>query len=253
MSARMASVPSAWPAASRLVASSSTSATGPLAADDGGVFERRALTRREPVQARGDEPVQRGGEVGRAVGSVRVLADHGHELFDEERVAAAPLAQEVPELGIGIGEQGAEQGGRIGRVERLEVELHRVVAARGWAPVVDELGACGGREDHRERGNAGEEPREEIEQLLVGPVQVREHEDERTFCREPAEERERGPERILERTSGVDVVARATDAHEVEQAFGNATGLSVVVSQCEHALHLGAHGGTGLLGGCVGR
>ena len=65
----------------------------PGVADDRRVLEHHAVLRVEPVEAGREQAVQGGGELAGALGAARRLLEHRHELFDEERVAAAALAQ----------------------------------------------------------------------------------------------------------------------------------------------------------------
>ena len=123
-------------------------------ADHRGVFERDAVQRIEPVEAGREQAVQRRGQLARAVGRRR-LAEHGDELLDEERVAAAAVAQDRDELVVGVGEQRAQERGGVVARERVEVDVHGVVPARRGSPAIGELRPGGADEHDRLRGRRG--------------------------------------------------------------------------------------------------
>ena len=108
------------------------------------------------------------------------LAHQRDELFDEERVAAAALEQEVEHV---VGEVLAEQlpceAGRGLGVERVDVHDERVVVPAGQRPPLLEAGARGPDEHEREVAQALQQPFDQVEDEIVGPVEVGEREHER--------------------------------------------------------------------------
>ena len=195
----------------------------PAGADDRAVFEQRPFRRFERVEPGGDEAVQRRRQLVEAIAVARLLHE-GHELLDEERVAAAALEQELDGRVVGLAaEQRAhELGGRVA-VERVEMQRELVVPARRGRPSVVEAGTRRGDEHEGLVVQPREHAVAQLERLVARPVQVGQREDEGCARRERFEERDRRPQRVVARPGRVD--ARTGHAvHQVEQTLDHALG-----------------------------
>ena len=119
------------------------------------------------------------------------IGDHPDELLGVERVSARPLQ----ERGLGLGrkdrplEQGRQEARGLVVVERRERECERVRLPSAPARAAREQ-LRPSSADHENRNPAGpiHEVVDEVEQALVGPVQVFEDEDERPLLGECLEE-----------------------------------------------------------------
>ncbi len=215
---------------------------GPAAAEHRAVLEHASLLRREPVEPRRDEATERVGQVG----GLRPAADHaglteeGDQLLEEERVAAAALEQRsgqgVIEIDAG---QLAQELRRGVRRERVEREQHRVVTTvRRPPPLLD--GAPRGGQHHEPAGaEALEEGVDELEDDVVGPVEVGEHDHDGLLHRVALGERHDGPDGLLPGAGGLEAAQLRLVAHEEEEAL-------------EHAIDLAGHR-RGAEGGAHGR
>ena len=172
------------------------------------VLERRAHRGVEGVEAGGDEAAERHREVG-ATAAVAGLGDDRGELLDEERVAAAAVDEERDQLGRRVAEQRGGHRGAGFEVERLEVDRGGVVAARPGRPPLRELGPGRGREDERPVVQPGEEPVDEVEHGVVGPVEVGERHHEQRPLAQRAEELDQAADRVLPGAGGIDTRRRA--------------------------------------------
>ena len=132
--------------------------------------------------------MQRGGKLTR--GATGVLAGHGREFLDEERITAGAVSQCGAHLWVRVGQQRGEQLVGVGCVQWIEMDVDDVVTA-GWRrPVVGELAAGGGEQDHRHATDSLQQPGEEVEQFGISPVEVREDEHQRPLICERGHERE---------------------------------------------------------------
>ncbi len=217
-------------------ATASTAEIGPAAADHRAILEDRPLRRAERVEARRHEPVQRGRELLHAF-AVRRLPHERDELLDEERVATAAFEHERDErvVGLAAGQRLHERDRRL-VVEGLEVQHERVVTAALGSPVGVESGSRGRDEHERGLPQPAEQPFAHLEQLVVGPVQVREREHERAAGRERFEERDHRPDRVVARPQRVDT-GPGNAFHHVHQTLDDAVGLGRVGSQVQGARH----------------
>jgi hypothetical protein len=102
--------------------------------------------------------------------------------------------------------------------ERIEVDHDRVVPAFGRRPALGQGRARGGEHHEGQPGGGLEEPAHDVEDGLVGPVQVRQHHHDRPAPGEGGRERQQGPGRLLAGASGIDAPADLV-AEEVAQAL----------------------------------
>ena len=164
-------------------------------ADDGGVLEGRLLLGREPVEAGGDDPLQRLGK--RQVVRRAALEVELRELLGVERVALRALEQRLLDLRR---EQRAlehvrdEERGLLVR-ERREADRRGVeLAAAPAGSSLEELRPGAADDEERDVAQPVDELVDEVEQAVVGPVQILEHEDERALLGERLEEAPPGGE-----------------------------------------------------------
>ena len=165
--------------------------------DHGGVLQQVLLGRGQPVEARGDDPLQRLGH--RKLGGPRehpaagaandeaAIGEHVHVLLRIERVPLGAVEQRMLELRREqrLLEQRGDQLRRVLQGKRRERERRRIqLAAAPRRPPLEQFGPR--RAEHEQRHAAGpiDEMVDEVEQALVGPVDVLEHQDERTLLRQ---------------------------------------------------------------------
>ncbi len=158
-------------------------------ADDGGVLEQPLLGCAQPVDARGDDALQ-GLRQAELVGRSPFAVEVG-ELLCVERISTGALEQRLlildgEERRL---EEESDQARRLVRVERDECERGRVQLATAPAgPALEELGPCRRHDEHRCVSHPVAKLVDEIEQHLVRPVEILEHEHERPLLGEPFEE-----------------------------------------------------------------
>ena len=163
----------------------------------GCTLDQRALRRRQAVDARCDERLER---VGDALGAcTRALREHPDHLLDEERVALG-----LREHGRRVDRQLERPGqrrhelGALQRLQRLELDRRRAHAAAAPArPDVEQLAAREAEQHERRLADGGGEMLDQLEQRLLAPVDVLEHEHERLRLRELLRPRARGPRDLL--------------------------------------------------------
>ncbi len=165
-------------------------------ADHSCVLEELLLVRRQRVEAGGDDALHRLGEDGLA----RSLAQHSRELLRVERVAACVLEQ--PRLQLCVDgrapEKGVQKRGRLALGERRKERRRRVdLAAAPTGTTREQLGTRRAEGEQRDSARPVDEVVDEVEQRLVGPVQVLEDEDERAIVRYRLEEATPGRKRLL--------------------------------------------------------
>ena len=184
-------------------------------AENGCVLEQAALLRRQPVEARGDEPVQRLGHLerrdlaGRAVDRAflneqSAVEQHPHRLDCVERHAFCARQDLRPQLLWEPGHESIEQLGHRRLRERAEMERREVaVPGAPVRPLVEELGTREDEHEERARLRPLEQVLDEVEQARVGPLHVLEHEDGRVRVREPLEEEPPGGEEVVALVRGL--------------------------------------------------
>ena len=167
-------------------------------ADDGRVLQQALLRVGQPVEAGGDDALKRLRErelVRRAL--LRVELD---ELLRVERIAAGPLEQGLLRVGReqGSREQAPDQLCRLLVGERGERECRRVeLAAAPARSAFEELRPRRRDDEQRNVRHPVDELVEEVEEALVGPVDVLDDDDERPLLGEPFEEAAPGGERLV--------------------------------------------------------
>ena len=149
------------------------------AADHRRALEQALLVLRQPVDAGGDHRLER---VGDPLGGRPALEQHPRRLLDEERVPLGLLEQRAA-LGrrqLAIGEQRVEQFLALLGRQRLELDRRRAQAAA--APAGADVEQLGPREADDQQGCVLDplgEVLDQLEQRLLGPVNVLEDEDQR--------------------------------------------------------------------------
>ncbi len=174
----------------------------------------------ESVEARGDETVQRRREFGGC--ALGLLLGHCREFLDEERVPTRAVAERRSRLRGEIREQLGEQRVRLRGVEWIEMDVDHVVSPGGRRPFVGELTASCRQQDGTMPGEALQEPRDEGEELGVGPMQVRQDQHERSVDGQRREERESRALGVVTGSDRVDGVGVGVTAHQGEQPLGQA-------------------------------
>ena len=146
-------------------------------------------SRCQSVEARRDDALESLGQ-GERLGRT-LLEEELRELLGVERIAARSLEQH--ELRVG-GEHGpiekpAEEESGLLVGERRKSEGRRVqLAAAPTRPSLEKLRPGGRDDEERNVGHPVDELVEEVEQAVVGPVQVLHHEDERPLMGQRLEE-----------------------------------------------------------------
>jgi hypothetical protein len=165
---------------------------------DCGVVQERLQVRTQGVEPGRDERVHglRHGDVLEALS----LGEHPRELLGVQRVPARPLEEQRLRLGRQNAalEQDLEQAARILARQRRERDRRGVALAaapRGLA--LEQLGPSGAEEEERNRRAPVEQVLEELEERVVGPVQVLDDEHARSPGRELLEEPAPRGERLL--------------------------------------------------------
>ena len=179
-------------------------------ADHGGVLDELLLGGRERVEARGDHPLHRLGQrqlaLGvelppvRAVDEEAAILEHPHVLLRVERVAAGPRQHARLDLGRQqrLLEQRAEQARGLLLGERRDRDGRRVpLAAAPARPPLEQLGARGADDEQRHAGRPVGEVVDEVEQAVVGPVQILEDEHQRPLLGQRLEQAAPRRERLV--------------------------------------------------------
>jgi hypothetical protein len=175
-------------------------------AEHGRVVEDRLVGGGQGVQAGGDDRVHPGGQgVGPGVGggggrrtAVAAVAQHPHVLLGEQRVAADPAEQGRVDLGgqAVVGQQGGQQAGGVGVAEGVEADGGPGRAPAG--PALGQLRPGGGEDQHRRRaGVAVGQALDEVEEGVVGPVQVLKGQHQRPGRGQAVQEAPPGGELLL--------------------------------------------------------
>ena len=165
-------------------------------ADDGRFLEQLLLLGRQRVEAGGDDPLDRLGKDD----FVRPRLEHARELLRVERIAAR--VREQPRLKVGVDrrppEQRVQECRRLLLGERRQQDRRRVdLAAAPVGATRQQLGPGGAEDQQRHAARPVDEVVDEVEQRVVGPVQVLEDEDERALVGDRLEEAAPGREGLV--------------------------------------------------------
>ena len=155
---------------------------------DGGRAQQRALGGLEPVQPRGQQRLDRGRHLRQRLA---LVVDHRHQLGDEQRVALRHLEDAPADVGAdrrGAGEP-VQELARVPGGERVE---HERVRPPGRA-VVEQLRPGGPEQQQRRVAHRLGQVVEEVQEGLVGPLQVVDGQDERPPAREALEHHPQHP------------------------------------------------------------
>ena len=151
------------------------------AADHGAAVEQGLLLRGQVVDAGGDHRLKRVGDPRR--GSLAVaLEQHPDRLLDEQRVALGLREHVLPRVGRErvVGKQRSEQLLALVMAKRVELDRRRAHAASAPSGAnVEQLGPGEADEQERRLAHPGGQVLDELEQRLLGPVDVLEDEHER--------------------------------------------------------------------------
>ena len=174
-------------------------------------------------------PVGRGGRGRRwAAGPGAAVAQHAHVLLGEQRVAADPAEQGRVDLGgqAVVGQQGGQQAGGVGVAQGVEADGGPAGAPAG--PALQQLRPGGGQDqDGRRAGVPVAEALDEVEQGVVGPVQVLQGQDQRPGRGQAVQEAPPGGELLLAVGGGGRPGApraAAADADQAAQVTGDPGG-----------------------------
>ena len=208
-------------------------------ADHGRVLHELLLGRRESVEAGRDHPLHGLGErqlaVGvelpavRAVNEEAAVLEHPHVLLGVERVPAGPGQHARLDLGRQqrLLEQRAEQARGLLLGERRDRDGRRVaLAAAPAGPPLEELRPSGADDEQRHAGRPVGQVVDEVEQAVVGPVQILEHEHERPLLGQRLEQAPPGRERLVAAVARV--LARRAETNERAQETADPAALRLV-------------------------
>ncbi len=178
--------------------------------DDCRVLQQRLLLDGQRVEPGRDEPLDRTGDLDvldreGLFPALRLcrpqhppVDEHADDLLDVERVPFAPLRDERPDLGReALGEEVVDHRLALLRGERVEEDRRVVpVAAAPLGSVFQELRPGQGQDEDRPLAPVGQVVHE-VEQPLVGPVDVLQHEHQRVSGSHPLEEPPPSVEQLL--------------------------------------------------------
>ena len=149
-----------------------------------------------PVRAEAAEPALE--RVAQATGQGKARMSGRHQLFGEERVAARPREDRLDEVSRNrLAGDAGELGGHLVGPERRELEVIDLIEAlelgkqreEGVSPV-QLVGPIGRDDEQAGAARVSGEEADEVAARRIGPVDVLEDEDERSFVRETKEELE---------------------------------------------------------------
>ena len=152
-----------------------------------GVVEERLLLAREDVEPCVDHALQRL----RELLVVAAFGEHPDELFCVQRIAAGPLQQRALLLDREDGpvDQRAQQPRRVFFCERRERDRRGVpLAAAPVGPALEELRPRRRDDEDRHARRPVDQMVDEVQEPVVGPVEILEDEDQRMLLREVLEE-----------------------------------------------------------------
>ena len=158
-------------------------------AEHGRVEQQLLLLRRERVEPRGDDPLHRLGQV---AAGVAALGEHARELLGVERVAAG--AREQLLLLVSAGSSCRSSSAASSRAVSSsasgasETRQRVSLASAPARPALEQLGPRGRDDEQRHVLDPVDELVDEVEQLVVGPVQVLEDEHGRPLLGERLDE-----------------------------------------------------------------
>ena len=169
-------------------------------AEHRGVLQRRLLLRGQPVEARGDDPLHGL----RQVDGGSALGKHAHVLLCVERIAAGAVEQ----LGLRAGLEQRPVAKRRNQLRRLVSRQRRQRDVRGVElpsrprrASLQQLQPRRAEDQHRDIPHPVREMLDEVEQSLVGPLQIFEDQDERAIFGERFEEAAPRCERLVLRSA----------------------------------------------------
>ena len=141
-------------------------------------LERASLRRRQPVDARGEERLDR-----RRNGDCLQALSRGHRehLFDEQWVALGRVEDPRAQLGRdpGLAREAVDQRLRLPGAERLEQQRRRVqLAARPGRPPVEQVGPGEAEQQDRRIAAPVGHVLDEVEEPGLAPVDVVEHDEQ---------------------------------------------------------------------------
>ena len=149
------------------------------AAHDRSPLDEPARHRRQPIDARGDQRLQRVRDP--LLSALRLLCEGTDRLLDEQGIALRLREDGVDvDRHVHIGGELPDEGG--GFVVRQRLELERGGTDPATAPgraLVEQLRPSEAEEEHRRGADPGGEMLDQLEQRLLAPVDVLEHEHER--------------------------------------------------------------------------
>ena len=170
------------------------------AALDRAALEDGALGRVELIEASREQRVDGGRDADLATPGSADQRDH---LLDEERIALGGRGDALTQHGLGAAQLLQEPLGLCG-VERLEQHGRGVeLAAAPGGPRLEEFRPGHAQQQDRSVASEVGDVLDEVEQSLLGPVQVVEHADERLLVRLFLEQLAEGPGDLLRRRRGV--------------------------------------------------
>ena len=205
------------------------------AAEHRAVVEHAPLVRGEAVEPGRDEPAERVGQLLETWPSARPSPSAPTIPASESRVTSSSRKNGLPPLRSSSARVSSvpssspasshSRSAAESDVERVEREDDEVVAAVGRVPALLDDRAGGGEHHEPAAGEALEQGVHQLEHEVVGPVEVGEHDHDRTVQREPlgvGDDRVGG---LLAGAGGVDAPQLGVVPHEVEQALVDAVDL----------------------------
>ena len=180
--------------------------------DDRGRLDDRALLGSEPVDSRGKQRLdgrrdRHDREVAACVPAPvdelqpLLLDQHGEQLLDEQGIAlgSGDHARTHVVVEPGVAEQVVDHPLAVTHAERLEHHVRRVRCVRPFGPELEQVGTRVAENEHRCVLDGLPHVLDEIEERRLRPVEILEHDDERTLSRELLEELAGRPEELLHR------------------------------------------------------
>ena len=176
----------------------------PVRPDDGahhcGVTEQLLLGGRKQVDTCRDDPE----DTVRKPPDVAAGRPHANELLRVERVPGGPLDHRRTERRVGgiATEERLDEAHCLARRERAERHGQRVALAASPArPSLEKLGTSTANDEQRDALHEIDEPVDEVQEAVVGPLQIVDHEHERSPARRAPRGRRRQPAKSSARRS----------------------------------------------------
>ena len=212
--------------------------------DNRRALQERLLLRRQRVEARGDDSLDGLGQ--RELRPGERLGEHADVFLGVERIAAR-VGEEPRRAAVLDGllrEEGDQQLLGLRVRERRERDGDGApLAAAPARTALEELRPGCAHDQDRDAGRPVDEMVDEVEQAVVGPVQVLEDEHERVLLGQRLEEPAPGPEGLAAVVARV--LRRPAEPDQRPEVLEDPPGLHLVVDDR-------GHGGAELLGGGVG-